>query len=221
MRVLFSSIRLTISPVSERNLLSNIGFFPLNQLSANGKSQPSTSDRKSLIENRRDHYDFMRVSNKTLQRTSNFLRCYGRKFLRFVQLDLFSSLSKQSFQTRRCTSGTKVSSLVIGRSFEFSSAKDFGICSGILLLNSIASFFELNCVEGRKNSADRCKCRTHKIDVFRNEDSYGEDKTYRKHKVNHKFIKVCHFFLRVLGLDFCLTAQILPNAPETNFVRMG
>lgn len=28
-------------------------------------------------------------------------------------------------------------------------------------------------------------------------------------------------FLRVLGLDFCLTAQILPSTPETNFVRMG
>ena len=30
-----------------------------------------------------------------------------------------------------------------------------------------------------------------------------------------------NFFLRVLGLDFCLTAQILPSTPETNFVRMG
>ncbi len=28
------------------------------------------------------------------------------------------------------------------------------------------------------------------------------------------------FFLRVLGLDFCLTAQILPSTPETSFVRM-
>ena len=35
-------------------------------------------------------------------------------------------------------------------------------------------------------------------------------------------IKSCfNFFLRVLGLDFCLTAQILPSTPETNFVRMG
>lgn len=39
----------------------------------------------------------------------------------------------------------------------------------------------------------------------------------------HKFISRSnfHFFLRVLGLDFCLTAQILPSTPETNFVRMG
>ena len=38
----------------------------------------------------------------------------------------------------------------------------------------------------------------------------------------HKFIdrSKLHFFLRVLGLDFCLTAQILPSTPETNFVRM-
>ena len=34
-------------------------------------------------------------------------------------------------------------------------------------------------------------------------------------------IKSCsNFLLRVLGLDFCLTAQILPSTPETNFVRM-
>lgn len=38
----------------------------------------------------------------------------------------------------------------------------------------------------------------------------------------HKFIdrSKLHFFLRVLGLDFCLTAQILPSTPETSFVRM-
>lgn len=38
----------------------------------------------------------------------------------------------------------------------------------------------------------------------------------------HKFISRSnfHFFLRVLGLDFCLTAQILPSTPETSFVRM-
>lgn len=38
----------------------------------------------------------------------------------------------------------------------------------------------------------------------------------------HKFIdrSKLHFFLRVLGLDFCLIAQILPSTPETNFVRM-
>lgn len=29
------------------------------------------------------------------------------------------------------------------------------------------------------------------------------------------------FFLRVLGLDFCQTTQILPSTPETNFMRMG
>ena len=34
-------------------------------------------------------------------------------------------------------------------------------------------------------------------------------------------IKSCfNFFLGVLGLDFCLTAQILPSTPETSFVRM-
>lgn len=42
-------------------------------------------------------------------------------------------------------------------------------------------------------------------------------------EINDKTIAIksyFNFFLRVLGLDFCLTAQILPSTPETNFVRM-
>lgn len=42
-------------------------------------------------------------------------------------------------------------------------------------------------------------------------------------EINDKTIAIKSYFnflLRVLGLDFCLTAQILPSTPETNFVRM-
>lgn len=42
-------------------------------------------------------------------------------------------------------------------------------------------------------------------------------------EINDKTIAIKSYFnflLRVLGLDFCLTAQILPSTPETSFVRM-
>ena len=43
-------------------------------------------------------------------------------------------------------------------------------------------------------------------------------------EINDKTIAIKSYFnflLRVLGLDFCLTAQILSSTSETNFVRMG
>lgn len=48
-------------------------------------------------------------------------------------------------------------------------------------------------------------------------------KTEMHTEINDKTIaiKSCsNSLLRVLGLDFCLTAQILPSTLETNFVRM-
>lgn len=42
-------------------------------------------------------------------------------------------------------------------------------------------------------------------------------------EINDKTIAIKSYFnflLRVLGLDFCLTAQILSSTPETSFVRM-
>ena len=116
-----------------RNLLSNIGFFTLNQLSANGKSQPSTTGRDSRTKGSND------------------------------------------------------------------------VAKMIYLLREFASK-EQKCSRKANNG---CNDKANYQHTF---------KTLLK-KFDHFF--AVHSFLRVLGLDFCLTAQILPSTPETNFVRMG
>ena len=116
-----------------RNLLSNIGFFTLNQLSANGKSQPSTTGRDSRTKGSND------------------------------------------------------------------------VAKMIYLLREFASK-EQKCSRKANNG---CNDKANYQHTF---------KTLLK-KFDHFF--GVHSFLRVLGLDFCLTAQILPSTPETNFVRMG
>lgn len=116
-----------------RNRLSNIGFFTLNQLSANGKSQPSTTGRDSRTKGSND------------------------------------------------------------------------VAKMIYLLREFASK-EQKCSRKANNG---CNDKANYQHTF---------KTLLK-KFDHFF--GVHSFLRVLGLDFCLTAQILPSTPETNFVRMG
>ncbi|WP_418304653.1 hypothetical protein [Parasutterella excrementihominis] len=59
-----------------------------------------------------------------------------------------------------------------------------------------------------------------KFDYHSVEDCSNKDYGKKPFQKRDEFYKGFQVFLRVLGLDFCLTAQILPSTPETNFVRM-
>ena len=207
-----------------RNLLSNIGFFTLNQLSANGKSQPRTSDRKSLIGNRRDHYDFMRVLPRVKRlRAENHccssLLCSDSLFVFFSPAAFYAQGPRMDRQ-RVFSIFSSGNSSFRDCFYYFQSA---GIRFEALLFNLNLRVSHFCNSKSRKQSAKHRHCSTQEICKF----GFFVPTKNQCEKADcqpaHKFISRSnfHFFLRVLGLDFCLTAQILPSTPETNFVRMG
>lgn len=198
--------------------IRNIAFLK------NGKGQPSTSDRKSLIGNRRDHYDFMRVLPRVKRlRAENHccssLLCSDSLFVFFSPAAFYAQGPRMDRQ-RVFSIFSSGNSSFRDCFYYFQSA---GIRFEALLFNLNLRVSHFCNSKSRKQSAKHRHCSTQEICKF----GFFVPTKNQCEKADcqpaHKFISRSnfHFFLRVLGLDFCLTAQILPSTPETNFVRMG
>lgn len=198
--------------------IRNIAFLE------NGKGQPRTSDRKSLIGNRRDHYDFMRVLPRVKRlRAENHccssLLCSDSLFVFFSPAAFYAQGPRMDRQ--------RVSSIFSSGNSSFRDCFYYFQSAGIrfeaLLFNLNLRVSHFSNSKSRKQSAKHRHCSTQEICKF----GFFVPTKNQCEKADcqpaHKFISRSnfHFFLRVLGLDFCLTAQILPSTPETNFVRMG
>lgn len=198
--------------------IRNIAFLK------NGKGQPRTSDRKSLIGNRRDHYDFMRVLPRVKRlRAENHccssLLCSDSLFVFFSPAAFYAQGPRMDRQ-RVFSIFSSGNSSFRDCFYYFQSA---GIRFEALLFNLNLRVSHFCNSKSRKQSAKHRHCSTQEICKF----GFFVPTKNQCEKADcqpaHKFISRSnfHFFLRVLGLDFCLTAQILPSTPETNFVRMG
>lgn len=196
--------------------IRNIAFLK------NGKGQPRTSDRKSLIGNRRDHYDFMRVLPRVKRlRAENHccssLLCSDSLFVFFSPAAFYAQGPRMDRQ-RVFSIFSSGNSSFRDCFYYFQSA---GIRFEALLFNLNLRVSHFCNSKSRKQSAKHRHCSTQEICKF----GFFVPTKNQCEKADcqpaHKFISRSnfHFFLRVLGLDFCLTAQILPSTPETNFVR--
>lgn len=197
--------------------IRNIAFLK------NGKGQPRTSDRKSLIGNRRDHYDFMRVLPRVKRlRAENHccssLLCSDSLFVFFSPAAFYAQGPRMDRQ-RVFSIFSSGNSSFRDCFYYFQSA---GIRFEALLFNLNLRVSHFCNSKSRKQSAKHRHCSTQKISNLGFFIPTNNQCDKAGGRPEHKFIdrSKLHFFLRVLGLDFCLTAQILPSTPETSFVRM-